>query len=66
MMLPDSSTLCRLRSLEPVGGVGVGGGEGISGGVKQGSHAQSLLLRYLAAFKSPEHFACTHPEHMLD
>ena len=29
-----------------VGGVGVGGGEGVVGGVKQGPHAQSLLLRY--------------------
>ena len=40
-----------------VGGVGVGGGEGVGGGVDQEPHAQSLLLR--------EHFACTHPEHLL-
>ena len=39
-----------------VGGVGVGGGNGVGGGVEQGLHAQSLLLRYWAAFKSPEHF----------
>ena len=29
-----------------VGGVGVGGGEGVGGGVEQGSHIQSILLRY--------------------
>ena len=29
-----------------VGGVGVGGGEGVGGDVEQGPHAQSLLLRY--------------------
>ena len=48
------------------------GGEG-GGGVdcwvfeaKQGSQVQSLFLRYCAAFnKNPEHFACTHPEHLL-
>ena len=39
-------TLNVLSSFLSVGGVGVGGGEGVSGGVKQGSHAQSLLLRY--------------------
>ena len=27
-------------------GVGVGGGEGVGGGVEQGPHAQSLLIRY--------------------
>ena len=46
-------------------GAGVGGGEGGNGGdcwvfeAEQGLKAQSLLLRYCAAFKSPEHFACT-------
>ena len=29
------------------------------------SQVQSLFLRYCAAFKSPEHFACIHPEHLL-
>ena len=24
-----------------------------------------FFLRYCVAFKSPEYFACTHPEHML-
>ena len=33
--------------------------------VEQESQAQFLLLRYCVAFKSPEHFACTHPEHLL-
>ena len=52
-------------------GSGVGGGEG-GGGVdcwvfetKQGSQVLSLFLRYCAAFKSPEHFACTHTEHLV-
>ena len=52
-------------------GAGVGGGEG-GGGVdclvfeaEQGSQVQSLFLRYCAAFKSPEHFACTHPVHLV-
>ena len=50
-------------------GAGVGGGEG---GVdcwvfeaEQGSQVQSLFPGYRAAFKSPEHFACTHPEHLV-
>ena len=50
---------------------GVGDGEG--GGVvdcwvfeaEQGSQVQSLFLRYCAAFKNPEHFACTHPVHLV-
>ena len=58
-------------------GAGVGGGEGddageSGGGVdcwifeaEQGSQVQSLFLRYCAAFQSPEHFACTHPEHLV-
>ena len=45
--------------------LGVAGGETVGGGVEQWSHAQSLLLRYWDAFKSPKHFACTHPEHLL-
>ena len=32
---------------------------------EQGSQVQYLFLRYCAAFKSPEHFACTHPEHLV-
>ena len=32
---------------------------------EQGSQVQSLFLRYCAAFKSPEHFACTHPVHLV-
>ena len=50
-------------------GVGVGDGEG-RGGIdcwvfeaEQGAHVQSLFLRYCAA--SPEHFACTHPVHLV-
>ena len=52
-------------------GAGVGDGEG-DGGVdywifeaEQGSQVQSLFLRYCGAFKSPEHFACTHPENLV-
>ena len=32
---------------------------------EQGSQVQSVFLRYCAAFKSPEHFACTHPVHLV-
>ena len=47
-------------------GAGVGsGGDCWVFEAKQGSQVQSLLLRYCAAFKSREHFACTHPEHLL-
>ena len=49
-------------------GEGVGGGGGVDCCVfeaKQGSQVQSLFLRYCAEFKSPEHFACTHPEHLV-
>ena len=49
-------------------GTGVGGGDGVDCWVfvaEQGSQVQSLFLRYCAAFKSPEHFACTHPEHLV-
>ena len=52
-------------------GAGVGDGEG-GGGVdwcffeaEQGSQVQFLFIRYCAAFKSPEHFAYTHPEHLV-
>ena len=52
-------------------GAGVGDGE-CCGGVdcwvfeaEQGSQVPSLFLRYCAAFKSPEHFACTDPEHLV-
>ena len=52
-----------------VDGAGVGGG---GGGIdclvfeaEQGSQVQSLFLQYCAAFKSPEHFACTHPVHLV-
>ena len=51
------------------GGVGDGeGGDGVDCWVfeaKQWSQVQYLFLRYCAAFKSPEHFACTHPEHLV-
>ena len=50
-------------------GVGDGGGGGGVGccvfEAEQGSQVQSLFLRYCAAFKSPEHFACTHPVHLV-
>ena len=52
-------------------GAGVGVAEG-DGGVgcwvfeaEQGSQVQSLFFRYCAAFKSPEHFVCTHPVHLV-
>ena len=50
-----------------VGGAGdlVGGGDCWDGGAEQASQGQALFLRYWAAFKIPEHFACTHPEHLV-
>ena len=50
-----------------VGGAGdpVGGGDCWDGGAAQVLQVQSLFLRYWAAFKIPEHFACTHPEHLV-
>ena len=53
-------------------GAGVGDGEGGGGDccwvfeAEQGSQVQSLFLRYCTAFKSPEHFACTHPKHLVN
>ena len=55
-----SSLICS----EDGAGVGDGGG-GVDCWVfeaEQGSQVRSLFLRYCVAFKSPEHFACTHPE----
>ena len=52
-------------------GTGVGEGEGGVGvgclffEAEQGSQVQSLFIRYCAAFKSPEHFVCTHPVHLV-
>ena len=61
-------TLNVLSSLFSADGTGVGDGEGGDGvdcwvfEDEQGSHVKSLFLRYCAAFKSLEHFACSHPE----
>ena len=38
------------------------GGDCWVGEVKQGCQIPSLFIRYCAAFKNAEHFACTHPE----
>ena len=50
-------------------GAGVGEGGGFVGcwvfEAEQGSQVQSLFLRCCAAFKSPEHFACTHSVHLV-
>ena len=47
-------------------GAGVGGGGGVDCWVfEQGSQVQFVFLRYCAAFNSPEHFACTHTEHLM-
>ena len=70
-LLPIPLALNVLSSLiYSADGAGVGDGEG--GGVdcwvfeaEQGSQVPSLFLRYCAAFKSPEHFAFTHPEHLV-
>ena len=42
-----------------------GGGDCWVVAAEQGSQVQYLFLRYCAAFKSPEHFACTHLQHIL-
>ena len=49
------------------GGAGdrVGGGDCWDGGAEQVSQVQSLFLQYWAALKITEHFACTHPEHLV-
>ena len=50
------------------GAVVADGGSGVGCWVfeaEQGSHVQSLFLRYCVAFKRPEHFAFTHPEHLV-
>ena len=75
---PSSVSLLNCRTLNVLSSLicsaeeeGVGGGDG-GGGVEcwvfeadQGSQVQSLFIRYFAAFKSPEHFTCTHPEHLV-
>ena len=50
-----------------VGGAGdrVGGGDCWDDGAEQVSQVKSLFLRDWDAFKIPEHFACTHPEHLV-
>ena len=65
-----SSLICSADG-EGIGGEEGRGEEGRGGDdcwgfdAEQGSQVQSLFLRHCAAFKSPEHFACTHPEHMV-
>ena len=56
-----SSLICLVGGAGDRGGEGVGGGDG----AEQVPQIQSPFLRYCAAFKSPEHFACTHPEHLF-
>ena len=56
-----SSLICSADGAE----VGGGGVDCWVFEAEQDAHVQSLFLRYCAAFKSPEYFACTHPEHML-
>ena len=49
-------------------GAGVGDGEGVGYWffeAEQGSQVQFLIIRYCAAFKSPEHFAYIHPVHLV-
>ena len=53
-------------------GADAGDGEGGGGGVdiwvfeaEPGSQVQTLFIRYCAAFKIPEHFACTLPEYLM-
>ena len=50
-----------------VGGAGdlVCGGDCWDCRTEQALQVQSLFLRYWAAFKIPEHFACTYPEQLV-
>ena len=72
----NSALNCRTLNVMPslicsADGAGVGdveGGDGVDCWVfeaEQGTQVQSLFLRYCAGFKSPEHFACTHPEYLV-
>ena len=71
--MPLALNCRRLNVLSPLicssDEAGVGDGEGGVGcwvfEAEQGSQVQSLFLRYCAAFKSPEHFVCTHPVHLV-
>ena len=60
-----SSLICSVGGVGDRGGAGVSGGNYWDGETEKVSQVQSRFLRYCAAIKSPEHFACTHPEHML-
>ena len=60
-----SSLICSVGRSGIGGGEGVGGGDYWDGVTEHVSQVQSLFIRYCAAFKSPEHFACSHPEHLL-
>ena len=73
LMKTSNPPLCpwgrSLRIICSADGAGVGeGGGGVDFWVfeaEQESHVQYLFLRHCAAFKSPEHFAFTHPGHLV-
>ena len=60
-----SSLICSADGKSAGDGEGGGGVDCSVFGAEQGSQVQSLFLRYGVTFKSPEHFACTHPEHLV-
>ena len=60
-----SSLICSADGTGVVDGEGGGGVDCWVFEAEQGSRVQSLFIRYCAAFKSPKHFACNHPEHLV-
>ena len=60
-----SSLICSADGTRVGDGEGGGGVDCLVFKAEQGSQVQFLFLRFCAAFKSPEHFACTHPEHLV-
>ena len=60
-----SSLICSADGAEIGDGEGGGGVDCWVFEAEQRSQVKYLFLRYFVAFKSPEHFACTHPEHLV-
>ena len=61
MLIVLSSLICLVDGAGDL----VGGADCWDCGAEHASQVESLFLRYWAAFEIPEHFACTHPEHLV-
>ena len=64
MLTVLSSLFCSVGEAWDRVSVGVGGGDCWDDGPSRCRRANHFL-RYWVAFKIPEHFACTHPEHLV-